>query len=513
MRSPTRPAVTLLCVFLVIMAPFPWGGCGAPIDPGPVASLLSLSARTITPGAFITIQHPDILAGWPVDVRFTSEDYDLTYTANMTSNGSVRLPVPPMIDPATGGFAQGDVKVTLVGLDGEADLTIEAVPEAEVTTPGSATRIVLETALEDHRDLLAKLGDVEAEVGVSEDSMDAVEATQDVIDMLETMIDEYDMTGQMTLIGADGSTQTITAEELAMADQWLAAMFSGLSDELVTLGVNARGVRNAQGTNVNIEQKVRDGIEDVKRSLQTGFSGGSTLMSIVGLGVTLIGLKISSPFIVVVGAFAVVGGAVCSLGNAAVGGSNSDSFLNQEGDKFNTGQEALSQGVRYGANVASTIPGAPGLVATGVSVASGTWDTYNNGRNVQCVDNSQNQKSAPAQAGALTEFCEDSEPVVIDTLDGEWILYVEDVSACLTITGGMMVREEFPCGTLRLTTAVYPILRYGNEVTITWGATLSDSTPGELMLTGELQPGGQTIIGAMSATISSEVLPMTMTRQ
>ena len=90
---------------------------------------------------------------------------------------------------------------------------------------------------------------------------------------------------------------------------------------------------------------------------------------------------------------------------------------------------------------------------------------------------------------------------------------VGGITPCLVIEGGIMVSEQDPCGYPRYVAATYPIVRNGSEVIIRYGSIHPNGMQGDIILRGTLLPGGHTITGSMTATISSDVFSFTMTRE
>lgn len=407
----------VLGVFLMIAGPATFSGCGGATDVAPVLSKLLLSVGTIAPGRFFTIEHPDIKAGSTVQVRFAgSNGYVFTFDAQNTENGRVRVAAPPVVDVQSGQFAAGDVTVSVVGLEGEAGLSIEALPDTQGAAPGSVLRAVFAAALDDHTSLLGKIATVSEQTSGGADASGVESAANDMVQKLQSIINEYDATGSLTIQDADGTTRPMTTAELELADRYLAAILLGIAEEMsggISLPASARQARllpaeNGGSDQPDIVQQVNNALPAVRDGLRSGLAGGSTFMAGAGVAITIIGLWIEAPLIVFGGAICVVGGAVCSLANGALGGSNSDSFLNNDGDVFSSGQEAISQGIRYLSDVVSVVPGVPGLIATATGLATGIYDFFNNSRDIKCQEpqNAPNQRTIGIAAGTVQDFCD-----------------------------------------------------------------------------------------------------------
>jgi len=362
------------------------------------------------PGAFMTIRDPAILAGQPVTVEFTGPaGFRATMEAYKTRAGEAAVPIPPLVDVATGEMVAGTLSYGVLGSTLRSTVNVAAPPPAEDTPPGAVLRIVLEAAAEEHERTYAAITQILTELGANAPN---AELPGDIFAegiALRARLATYDQTGQFVLPLRDGTWHTMTAEEMTLADRWLASLMDGLAEQMeLEAGLpTAKLIARAQGQSPprpRIDTMAQQGVQRVRQAIQTGAAGASTLAAGVGIGVCLIGLAVNTPVVVVIGGFCAVAGAAASFVNGAAGGTNADAFLARDPRRFDASAEALSQTARYGLVAASAAAGPVGQLANVASLAASSKDFYANVRAIRCTSSAPpgNKKSLTYQSD---EFC------------------------------------------------------------------------------------------------------------
>lgn len=388
-------------------------GCGG-VNPNGGDDLpdpVTIPSARVRPGQFVTIQHPAIKSGETVTVEFNAPDgFHYAFEAHNCGAGWVRVPVPPYANMQSGAVGEGTITVSLKDMNATGAWTIVELPNAPDMVPGQLLRMMYQAALDEHEALLPKLTQTENAVGGGLDASSAIAATNTEINLLKRLLAEYDATGTFTVNTPSGGQVTLSEEQLRIADRYVAAFVIETASELDRVAKSLSTSQTTQSDPITfptageMQAQVEAGIQQIRDSLGVGFSASSAFAAAAGLFVAGIGLWVEAPIIIFAGALLTVGGAISSFGGGLVGNGNSDSFLNDVGDGFNSMQEAGSQLVRYFG----------GLLSSGFGALTNTWDFYNNAQNIRCTDPNQqrSQSQKLLQLDALTpaeqQFCDDT---------------------------------------------------------------------------------------------------------
>lgn len=376
----------------------------------------------LSPGTFVTIRDPAIHAGQSAMIEFTGPGgYRVITEAQTTREGSTSLPLPPLIDAATGESISGELTYCVIGSGARVKSKVAALPSAGDTPPGAVLRIVLQAAAEEHERNYGGLTQLINELEDDAAAWNIAGRVSAEAISLRGMISNFDQTGHFTLPFRDGSWHTMTADEMRLADRWLAALICGMAEQaaIETNTPTAKLRLSMQGdpsnTPPDIPRMVNQGIVEIRQSIRNGAEWASVAASGVGISVALIGLVVEAPLIALVGAFCAVGGAVSAFVGGAAGAENTDAFLAQDPTRFDASAEALSQTARYGLSVASSATGPVGRIAQAADLAVNTRDFAQSARTVECAD-STNGSQKPQHFQARDAFCQGVAPAHQDPI-------------------------------------------------------------------------------------------------
>lgn len=421
-----RPALTIYrrttlaaaIAFLIMPGCTPSSELTITGDPSP--------STPVRPGQFLTISDPTIKAGVPVSIDFTGENgYATTFEAYNTEDGSVRVAIPPCMDAAGTAFTAGEMTVGIKGSAPLMTLMVADLPPPQTGyPPGAMLRAVLQAAMENYRYTLGRVVAVQADVGAELDGSTYIAAIARQVTLLQSMLDEYDATGQFT-ISDSKERRTLTAEEMTLADRLLIAVFTGMADEMmaqVTGGASAKASRTRQDGSPAPSQGF-DGfaaVQQVEDSIRIGTGGASLVASGVGMVVCIGGMIYTSPGVILVGAVVGMIGAVTAYADGLAGGENSDAFLLNDPEQFNSSVEAGSQIVRYGSNAVSVVPGPLGTAANVVGAGTAGWDFYVDATELRCQQEQANKGLVRAELDDSDTklFCQ-SVSIPVEDLDGD----------------------------------------------------------------------------------------------
>ena len=406
MSYPRRQQLTsVLCSLLLIVTPVFMTGCSDGAN-GIAGATLSLSKSSVAPGEIITISSRAIVQGVPIQAIFRGDNgYEVVVELLDIHDGSARVMVPPYFDPDTGTFQASTVSVSLTGMAAERNLKIGDLPDTGNAEPGEILRAVLEVAIESYQFNMINIDTIDAELGSAVDVSAATTAIMEQMIRLQTLLNELESTGQMTVDLGDGQTVILGSNELKIADQLLLAFFEQMDTSSLTSKALPTGRDIAECLKVPEDQRVdclKDVLDGIRRSTGQGTNLASMVATGVGLVVFVYGAATSAPLIALTGLLVGVIGAGTSFTNAAVNEQNTDVFLNNNGQGFNATQETASQSVRILSGAASNLPGPPGMIAGATSAGLAAKDLIEGAVAEKCrVEDDTNQRSA----GDIAEFC------------------------------------------------------------------------------------------------------------
>ncbi len=422
-NSMGREYVAVLCVFLIVTGPISMSGCDTPLIG---SSDIVLSSARLTPGQFLTISAPSILEGSTVEVEFRGAGgFLVSVEALDTQDGSLRVAVPPFVDPVTGEFRAAEVTVSLKGIDSQRSLMIDDLLELDGVAPGTFVRIILEVAIESSQSTLDNLALIENDLPGSVDSSEAVAVINQQIQALQDTLDELNASGEFVVEVSGVGPVAIAGDDLRKADRVLLSMIAGVA-ELNETGTASKRTSDLKGVSASTsrknagecllivdEQEKINCLNEVARDTVSGSSTrqatnfASMLAAGVGLGIFTLGafgfITISPAVAVTSLVVGVIGGAA-SFTNAGVTNQNTDAFLNNDRPGFDAGQEGASQLIRVGTNAASSLPvvGAP---AQAVNVGLTVNDLLNGAEAIKCSDEQQKTGVQQQADTTITDFC------------------------------------------------------------------------------------------------------------
>lgn len=184
---------------------------------------ITLSAKSLYPGQFLTISHDGLDAGDAYRVTLDdNQGYDVTIPARCVVAGSIRIQLPPYVDDDQ--VKSGEVKVTVAGLPGSGALGIKdtvAIAYEDGEQPGDILRWWLNEAILTYQALLDSFDSMQT------DTSAPAQALQGEIDRLQDVVDEFDASGTMTLYLSGSESQTLGPDDLALVDQLLFLQAAG----------------------------------------------------------------------------------------------------------------------------------------------------------------------------------------------------------------------------------------------------------------------------------------------
>jgi hypothetical protein len=217
----------IMSVGLVIISQSGFVGCSTPV--GVDSSDVTLSAKSLSPGQFLTVRHPAISANTTVSVTFSgSADYLITVQSAATTAGAVDVPVPVFFDLTTGEIASGHVSVSVLNTTAGEEFTITDVPEIEDVTPGAVTVAWLKVAQEHFTETNDNLD-------VLDQTLDSTTASQMItaqMSAIDEMISEIETNGSYTTEIPGMGDVTLSGNDLRMSDRILASYASGMVEYL-----------------------------------------------------------------------------------------------------------------------------------------------------------------------------------------------------------------------------------------------------------------------------------------
>jgi hypothetical protein len=308
-----------------------------------------------------------------VEAEFRGPDgYVARVESSYTEAGSAKIAVPPFVNPESGAFGTAEVNVSIAGFSSDQTVVIESLPLVDESSPGFALELLLESAVEQYDAAVSNLAEIEAE-HPELDSDAASTSLAEESTRLAAMLVELRTSGRLTVTLPDGSAATLGAAELTLGDRWVVAVLRGMEEELGISGKSSLRMQMIPGFG-----DVQESINGVLSRLRTGLNGGSVLLGVTSLGVTVIGLLGGSQIAAVAGAFGLaitIGSSVYSWGVGVFTNSNSDSLLGLDRPGFDAAQEFLSQAARIAASFIAGLSESALSLANAFSTALTTKDT------------------------------------------------------------------------------------------------------------------------------------------
>lgn len=366
---------------------------------------VSLSAAALTPGEMLTIFHPSITAGSRVTVAFRGADrYAIAVATDLTEDGAARIAVPPYIDTETAQFTAGEVAVSIPGVDPQ-PLLIRELPEVDAA-PGELTVTLLDIAAENMFDALDGVEALVAETGVEQPQL--VSALLDNIDVVETMADEIDFSGHLTLETPTGPA-VLGPQHLALLDRLIAAPFLG---GIAELGAGA-SLRSARGPGLPTSDELATLVDRARRQAIAGVQVVGSYVSVLTGAVGLVAVFVpgGEPLAGVAAAASVASTGVVTLGSALLSVAADAGIDAIRGEDFDTdrarrnAQDVVIGGLR---SIALTALGAiewAGAIPAGLaSLANDTRDGVNNVRDLHCATKQRRRIGFPRALGDLCQM-------------------------------------------------------------------------------------------------------------
>ena len=388
----------------------------------------SISTRSAYPGDFIAVTHSSIEEGEASTVEFTDgAGYEIAFETGDTARGIVRFAVPFYLDVNTGKNASGTVTVRVNGQIIQEGFTIQAIPELGID-PGQVYVMILEKTIENYLEAGDHLWDIYEEEGI-DDVLDALDELDVKISQCQLMIDEIETAGTLTLTVNDGEAPvTLTRDDLAMLDQWLAVWVLGMDAELSGPSVmSAGGIDFENWTQISGAerlQRIQNGIEHIIEEFKRGVEGGKVWIGGITLAFTGAGFLVGGPAGAAIGAAAGLAlgyiSAGYELGTSAIYNRICESFSEKVRPTYEWTKNIIGQAVRIGLSAAGGLKDEIGKLFTLISSSVTLKDSIDAAKNTRCDDQSKSIGSfvlSPMSAVyTIEEFCDDGGTTIPDDI-------------------------------------------------------------------------------------------------
>lgn len=243
MNGKRRPlkwqCLSISLIFLCVQFFMSCGGGGGSSNNQIDETKLEVSASSLYPGQFMTVEHPDIQVGTPLSVTFSNAEtgYEIILETNPKRDNSLLLQIPPYLD-SSGSQTEGSVTLSLSVTDDTTTVDIkDAVPIEYDDAFGEKPGIVIAYVLDISTSFL-----METLMNLDAFSVDTASFEQKIweeIVRFQNAIAYYNITGTFTMDRGDGTSHNLTEEELRFIDQWLYASAVGTAEALEARGVTS----------------------------------------------------------------------------------------------------------------------------------------------------------------------------------------------------------------------------------------------------------------------------------
>ena len=387
------------------------GGGGGSSTPSSAAPALSVTQALA--GQLITISDASIQSDDIVDITFQTETTStgaalddtpivIPVKAIAVADGEVDVAVPVFFD-ANGLPVTRDVRVEINGVSSATTLHVENPAEPSFATDGGVLAGFLSAAIDNYTNALANLDQIAAQPGQTVDVSAVKTAMQAQLQDLNDQLLELDTYGTYTVV-IDGVSSTLTQQQLEQVDrQLLMAMVS--YDVSADAASGSLAAIAAQRTDLfqYLKDAWEEGLARIEQAQANSTDPDSynVTKNFVANGVPDVlkkGLDAAKKYVTYVGGYlSLTTAGAGTFGDEALGDAaaahnirysrlsalmstltsylskeNTDAFLGDVRDGFNSGQELLSQGLRVGTAYLGALPGKlgkiTGMINTGLSV-------------------------------------------------------------------------------------------------------------------------------------------------
>ncbi len=402
---------------------------------------VTLSASRVSPGDPVTIEHASISVARPVDVTFTGPG-GLSSTVQVLpgEDGRVVVAAPPVLDPETYAFDQGEVTVSVPGA-GEQTLEVGPLPAlADDVAPGAIVLMTLEASIASFQSAIEKYQTAPVAAGV--DVSAAVAALTEQVSALQEMAGEIEASGTLT-VQTDAGAVELSGDDLLTVDRVLLSYFQGLASFEQTDGSVARTLADDTFTADDAYEIFRSGLRAARGSIPALQTLASYVALTCGAGaVVLVGSAaggVATTVAVAVTAVTTVGAAGVSIvSDLAL------DFANQRDPDFDRALDNAGE-VAWNGLQSILLTAAGGVEWVGAQVSSlasalgDGWTVKEFAVENFCSDDATAERLAARassdEAASTDEFCQQVEVYVIQRtcpdLAGSWGIQTTSTWACV----------------------------------------------------------------------------------
>jgi hypothetical protein len=440
MRRASLLQAFLAFYFSVILIGCSSGGGGSGSDG---VESPQLSATSAYPGEYITITHESIQDGQESTVKFSDTGgYSATMKIEPEVDGSVRAGVPVFLGPATGMTETGAVRVEVNGYMAQASFTIRAIPELG-SEGGEVYVLFLEKMNAEMETAKAHLEHI-----MENESIDFLSGAIDTLDariiQTQAMITQIRTTRTLTVTPVEGTTRTLTTDELKQVDQWLAAWILGLEAEMRSVSpLSSEGLNTEDWLQISPEerlQRIQNGIDYTIDETKRGVKAAGIWLTGVSLAVSAGGYAV----MVEVGSdIAGAGGlaltyiqATWELGTTAITEKMTDAFSSEAREAYDWSSDILKQARDIALSWLSTMENHMGKLSEIIDTGKDIHDMVKDAEEVKCrgQDGSFLIPTRAFSGITVTDFC-GNEVVLSDFVTAS--VSIEGYSASFTFSGAL----------------------------------------------------------------------------
>lgn len=350
-------ATALVLVYLGGCAAQPGGNGG---NGGAGSDELQLSTGTLAIGEFLAIRHNSIQSG---ELRVVT----LRQTDGMTQqhevfahqDGELALSAPPYFNPNGTALTGGSYLVSIEGVNDEQPVQVNDSAELPGVETGAVIELFIASALADIDSSLARLDSDVSGFDVAAEETTYRDALLKNRGYFEGLRAEWASSQTLTFPVSETENRVVEADEVREAERYLASMILGAHSELVRRGASPSSrIVGGNCINAGLEGDALVGclqscIDEVKATALRASQTAGVLSTAVGAGITIVGLYFTSQAVIVTGVVVTTAGVFHGFTTAYAADKNTDTFGQNDGEGFSAAREAVSQLIRYGANIVS----------------------------------------------------------------------------------------------------------------------------------------------------------------
>lgn len=408
-----------LTVFLTALFVISCGGGGDESE----SNLLTLSSTSAYPGEFVTFTHDSFKEDKTVNVTWSDgQGYEVKSEGFSSKDKTLMVPVPAYFNLEKGTLKEGKVNISLSGISKVMQLNIQKPEEIIYVGEDRPGSVIIDSFKDDIFNYQATLTNIQEFVVETTETETKI---SDEIGRLQATVTEFETMGTFSQHSDDGTTQTMTDQELRDIESLLYTVIRGM---MLALDATSTTARFAQTSYHRVEDSpgsdfVKGWSKDLKKATVQAKNGSKVLLAGVGV-IAGVAALLLLPAEVAVGTALLIGtlttaGYVLITGTASEGMASMSHQIDKQTSTPSTYEKGteLLEAVKEGAKNLALSAGSLATKTLGglAELGNNVWTLFTTEVDSKCKDVKPSERitnqilyrETPPTLADTEEFCEE----------------------------------------------------------------------------------------------------------